>query len=46
MFKNKFKTSQFAGDNSILCSSYKSVKSAIQVLNDFGAVSGQRKPCG
>ena len=45
IFKNKFKMSQFADDNSVLCSSCKLVKSTIQVLNYF-AVSGLRKPCG
>ena len=42
IFKKEFKISQFADDTSLLCSSGDSVKNAIQVLNDFGAVSGLR----
>jgi hypothetical protein len=42
IFKKEFKISQFADDTSLLCSSCESVKSAIQVLNDFGVVSGLR----
>ena len=42
IFKKGFKISQFAGDTSLLCSSCESVKNAIQVLNNFGVVSGLR----
>ena len=42
IFKKEFKISQFADDTSLLCSSYESVKKAIQVLNNFGVVFGLR----
>ena len=42
IFEKEFKISQFAEDTSLLCSSCESVKNAIQVLNNFGAVSGLR----
>ena len=42
IFKREFKISQFADDTSLLCSSCESVKNAIQVLNNFGVVSGLR----
>ena len=42
IFEKEFKISQFADDTSLLCSSCESVKNAIQVLNNFGAVSGLR----
>ena len=40
IFKKEIKISQFADDTSLLCSSCKSVQRAIEVLNDFGDVSG------
>ena len=42
IFKKEIKISQFADDTSLLCSSCKSVQRAIEVLNDFGDVSGLR----
>ena len=42
IFKKEIKISQFADDTSLLCNSCKSVQRAIQVLNDFGDVSGLR----
>ena len=42
IFEKEFKISQFADGTSLLCSSCESVKNVIQVLNNFGVVSGVR----
>ena len=50
LFKKEIKLSQFADDTSLICNNLTSVGNALNILADFGAISGLRlnksKTCG
>ena len=42
LFGNEIKLSQFADDTNLVCSDLLSVEKALQILDDFGDISGLR----
>ena len=40
LFRNEIKLSQFADDTNLVCSDLLSVENALQILDDFGDISG------
>lgn len=42
LFGNEIKLSQFANDTNLICSDLPSVEDALQILDDFGNISGLR----
>ena len=43
MFGKEIKISQFAGDSNLLCADILSVEKGLQIVVDFGGISGEIK---